>query len=332
MESQPDSSPVARSPEPAGLVGGDSSRRVAAGSVPVWAVPKGSREDPIEAAYKAGAALDALDRLVRSDPPWAGAWRQRLALKAAAAAAPLVGRREDEAALRDAWHLCRAGDDPGPGGNLVNAWRRLATRAASLDVETLRTLLPLLGSAWSDAFATIPEILAEAARSEKPAPAVAAFVAGEVAALGPETEALAWWLADGALARSLRWRVPVPILATQIHAPCLRAGRAGRRLRPGDEGFEPALYLAAAAGAAEACRIAGEMARRADRLAAAAPKLRSKGAGEVIRRLLEDDAVSGSLTTRSSSRWASRRLFERLSALGAVRELSGRASFKLYGL
>ncbi|WP_245490612.1 DUF1403 family protein [Mesorhizobium sp. M7A.F.Ca.US.011.01.1.1] len=29
----------------------------------------------------AGAALNTLDMLVRSDPLWAGAWRQRLALK-----------------------------------------------------------------------------------------------------------------------------------------------------------------------------------------------------------------------------------------------------------
>lgn len=301
-------------------------------AVPAWAVPSAPVEDPIEAAYRAGAALVVLDRLVLSDPPWAGAWRMRLALKAAAAAAPLVGRPEDEAALRDAWHLCRVGDDPGPGGNVLLAWRRLATRSAALDVETLRTLLPLLGLSWSESLATIPAILTESVRTETPAPTIAARVACAVAALGPQTEALAWWVADGALARSLRWSIPVPILATQIQAPCLRAGRAGRRLRPGGEGFERALYLAAAAGAAEACRIASEMAHTAERLAAAAPKLRSKGAGEVIRCLLEDDAVSGSLTTRSLSRWASRRLFERLSALGAVRELSGRASFKLYGL
>jgi hypothetical protein len=65
---------------------------------------------------------------------------------------------------------------------------------------------------------------------------------------------------------------------------------------------------------------------------AAAPKLRSKAAGDVVDRLLGDDAVSGTLTTRNLSRWASRRLFDRLVELGTVRELSGRPTFRIYGI
>ena len=40
--------------------------------VPAWATPRTSVEGPIEAAFMAGSALNALDNLVRSDPPWLG--------------------------------------------------------------------------------------------------------------------------------------------------------------------------------------------------------------------------------------------------------------------
>ncbi|TIX54825.1 MAG: DUF1403 family protein [Mesorhizobium sp.] len=78
--------------------------------------------------------------------------------------------------------------------------------------------------------------------------------------------------------------------------------------------------------------MAAELSRRAERLIAIAPKLRAKGAGDVIFLLLNEDAVSGSLTTKNLSRFASRRLFDRLQQLDAVRELSGRATFRLFGL
>lgn len=305
---------------------------VALPSVPGWALPRGPVTDPLEAAYMAGAALNALDNLVRAEPPWAGAWRQRVALNAAVSVARLLGHREDQAALRDAWHLRPPGADPGPAGNLLAAWRRLAARSPTIDAAGLRSLTGLLGLAWAPALESLPETVEAAATSGRSAPLAAASAAGAVGAAAFGTEALAWWIADLTLARRMRWPIPVPVLATQIHAPVLRSGPGGRRYRPGGEGSEAALCLAAAAGAAEACRLAADIARRAARLGAAAPKLRAKGAGEAIALLLEDDAVSGSLTTASLSRWASRRLFERLVALDAVHELSGRSTFRLYGL
>ncbi|MDQ0348638.1 DUF1403 family protein [Ancylobacter vacuolatus] len=300
--------------------------------LPGWALSRGSVTAPAEAAFLAGAALNSLDNLVRADPPWAGSWRQRLALACAAAAMPVAGRAEDEAALRDAWYLRQPGDDPGPAGTILAAWKRLAGRSPGVDVETLRSVTGLLGLRWSEELATLPERVEALTRAGGPAPFAAAAIAREVQALRPDAELLGWWLADQLLALRLRWAVPVPLLMGEARSAVFRRAGRGGRLRPGDDGFDTAVCLAVAQGATRALRCATDLAPRAARLQAVMPKLRAKGAGEAIALLLDDDAVPGTLTTPTLSRWGARRLFERLEALGAVRELTGRASFKLYGL
>ncbi len=108
--------------------------------VPVWARPRGEVQRDVDASYLAGAALNSLDSLVRSDPAWAGVWRQRLALKSAAEATRLLGRTEEESALRDAQLFRAAGDDPGPAGKVLRAWRRLASRSTTLEEEAVRSI------------------------------------------------------------------------------------------------------------------------------------------------------------------------------------------------
>ena len=71
-------------------------------ALPDWALPRGRDPDELAAAFAAGIALKSLDDLVRSAPIWAGCWRSRQALKCAAVAVRLMGRSEDESALRDA--------------------------------------------------------------------------------------------------------------------------------------------------------------------------------------------------------------------------------------
>ena len=301
-------------------------------TVPAWAIPRGPVASVVEAAFMAGSALNSLDNLVRSDLPWAGAWRQRLALKCAAAAVALAGRTETEAQLRDAWHLRQPGAEPGPAGNIFAAWRRMAARSTVVDAAALRAVVDLLGLRWSEDLAALPERLDDIVRTGRPAPLVAAASVTEVQRCRPEASLLGWWLADQALARRMRWPVAVPLLMVQARGPAFRSLSDRGRIRPGGEGFERAVCVALALAAAEACHIAGELASRAARLTAATPKLRAKGAGEVIQLLLDEDAVSGTLQTKNLTRWGSRRLFERLSGLGAVRELTGRASFRLYGL
>ena len=301
-------------------------------TVPGWALPRRPVTSDAEAAFLAGAALNCLDTLVRAAPAWSGAWRQRLALAGASAAVRLAGRSEDEAGLRDAFYLRQTGDALGPAGSILLAWKRLASRSPSLDAERLRGTADLLGIGWSAELATLVDRVGDVVQRGAPAPFAAAALAIDVCAIRPDAELLAWWLADLVLAQCLRWPIPVPLLIGQVHGSAFRSGGTRQRIQLGAEGFERAVCLATVRGAAEACRQAAEIARRATRLAAVAPKLRAKGAGEAIQMLLDDDAVPGTLRTKNLSRWASRRLFERLTELEAVRELSGRATFRLFGL
>ncbi|WP_352811260.1 DUF1403 family protein [Mesorhizobium sp. M0293] len=106
-------------------------------TVPAWALAAGGGPSDADAAFQAGAALGVLDTLARAQPAWAGVWRQRLALKCAVAAVRLAGRSEDAAALRNAWYLRPADGDPGPAGNILAAWRQLASRPPAIDVARL---------------------------------------------------------------------------------------------------------------------------------------------------------------------------------------------------
>lgn len=301
--------------------------------VPFWALPAGQVDHDTDAAFYAGAALTSLNNLVRSEPAYLGAWRQRLALKCAAVAVRLAGRSEDEAALRDAWYLCSVGGDPGPAGKLFGAWRQMALRSPAIDAARLAEVVNLLDLRWDDGLADVPGAIDALVRSGRPAPFAAAAIASQVIAVSPAAELLAWWCADLLLAQKLRWPKPVPLLMAQVFAPAFRStGTGPKQIRPGGENIGRAVCLALMQGADDALRLAADLSRRAERLAAIAPKLRAKGAGEVIRRLLDDDVVPGSLTTKTLSRFGARRLFERLQTFEAVRELSGRESFRLFGL
>ncbi|TPO05746.1 DUF1403 family protein, partial [Mesorhizobium sp. CU2] len=190
-----------------------------------------------------------------------------------------------------------------------------------------------LGLAWDDkALADLCAAIDDQVRAGRPAPFAAAAITAHIVAMRPDAELFAWWLADLVLAQSLRWPRPLPLLMTQAFGLPFRAAGGGKRIRPGEKSFERAVCVALGQAAAEACRLAAELSRRAEKLLAVAPKLRARGACDVIFLLLNEDAVAGSLTTKNLSRFAVRRLFERLQQLEAVRELSGRTSFRLFGL
>ena len=310
---------------------------------PSWARPPTigavGADAGFEAAFRAGAGLALLDQIVRLDPPFAGALRQRLALRAAAACAKMARLREDASGLRDAEHLASVGGETSPAGRVHRLWRLFASRPLRLDAPTLRLaadLLDLSDGANFDGLAAFLRDIVAGAEHPLAAAAGASAAAMQLFRGAPpvDAEIFALWAADLALAQRLGWGAPVPLLATTIAHASSRRGPSGKRPRPSDADWVHAVAGAYAMAAREAFALAGELSRRSRALLAAQPKLRAKGAGRVIELLLSDDAVSparAAKLARLSDR-AARRLFDRLIELGAARELSGRSNFRLYGL
>jgi hypothetical protein len=305
---------------------------------PSWARRPTTAAARSDAAFFAGAGLALFDAILRENPPFGGALRQRLALQAAAACAKLARLREDAANLRDAEHLAPVGGTS-PAGRIHRLWRLFGSRPLRIDAPTLRTAAELLGLADGANFEDFADALRDVvADAEHPLAAAVGASDATVKFLSDappvDAEILALWVADIALAQRLGWDAPVPLLATTITHPSLRRGATGKRPRPGDANWTDAVAGAYAVAAQEAFALAGELSRRSQALLASKPKLRAKGAGRVLELLLDDDAVSparGAKIARLSDR-AARRLCDRLIELGAVRELSGRPNFRLYGL
>ncbi|WP_435528270.1 DUF1403 family protein [Martelella mangrovi] len=299
--------------------------------LPGWALPQALETTEADAAFSAGIALKMLDDLVRSDSVWAGCWRSRQALKCAATALRLMGRREDERGLRDAVLLRSVDDDAGPAGRVFLGYRRMAMRRPALSADAIAVLADHFGLAVpDDRLAVIAGHADAALQSGRPAPFAAAALITAICHDAGEDEPLAFALADMLMAAMLGWSRPVPLLLAERYASAFRVGVGRGRVGSGDAGFDRAVCLAVVSAAGHALSSARDISRRAATLLAAAPKIRTKGADAVFRKLLEEDAVSASGT--DLSRWASARLFERLEGFGAVRELSGRSSFRIYGL
>ncbi|KAA3441903.1 hypothetical protein C7I87_33230 [Mesorhizobium sp. SARCC-RB16n] len=290
-----------------------------------------------DVALAAGAALGGLDAVVRRQERWAGAWRQRLALAAAAVTARQAGRNEDEAALRDAVLLTRPGDDVGPAGRMLLAWRRLAARPAqeSLAETGIAGVLEALGLAHDDETASD---LADALRQLATTEGAVGMLTGAYALVERRglPSAVGAWLADALLAQRLGWTHAVPLLGSEA-----TVGKSSGRARlpvsiasvAAAASERPKLLLAAQARATvRAIDLFGDLDRRAEKLLAVAPKLRAKAAALVVGRLLSDDALVPSEKIAGMSDRGLRRLFDRLVELGAVRELSGRPAFRVYGL
>ncbi len=298
--------------------------------LPAWARPSFSPESEAEAGFLAGAALARLDAALRENPPWFGVWRMRLALAAAAASVARAGRAENETALRYAFHLTRPGADPGPAGRRLLAWRALTSASVAQWRSQIERVADALDLPRNGGLQTAIEGAAACADGKRLAPFAAArcrqlarrALAADDRTAG-EGEFLAAWLADTVLALKLNWPFALPLLVEPLSLVRREAGEAGETTQ---------ILFGYARGSAKAADLAAEFSRRAQKLAEAAPKLRAKCAGAALRALLDEDSLSATTKLTGLSERGARRLFERLASLGAIRELTGRATFRLYGL
>ena len=277
--------------------------------MPPW-VTSARAETLEDVAFLSGAALSHLHLVLGREAVPQALLRDRLSLRATEACVAFLGRPERARELRDVVHLLRPGDLPGPAGETCLAWRRATERPVTVKA-LVRALPELQGdqiARWFDAGQGAPV-------------SRAAMVLEAVLNDAPRAEVPALVLADATLAQALGWDHVVPLLA---------AGLKRADMRKRGEDLRSACHRALVSSAVDAVRLSTDLARRAAHLKAVAPKLRAKGAEAAVAMFLTQDAVAPAalpLPDRSA-----RRLCDRLVELGAVRELTGRDTFRLYGV
>ncbi|MFN4172355.1 MAG: DUF1403 family protein [Pseudorhodobacter sp.] len=279
--------------------------------LPGW-ITAGPQQTLAQAAFRSGAALAHLHLVLGQAAVPQALWRDRLALAAAENCVRITGRREGASALRDALHLTRPGDHPGPAGAILRQWSRAVARPVSglhqgaeiddLPADRIAACLEVATGNPVDRAAQILEsLLAENPRAETPA----------------------LILADAVLAGSLGWHHLLPVLSLALKP---------RDLRQRGDDLALSCHRAIVAGAGQAVPLAADLVRRAARMRIVVPKLRAKGAGRAVDLFLSRDALAPSALAAFMSDRATRRFCDRLVDLGAVRELTGRDTFRLYGL
>lgn len=301
--------------------------------LPGW-VTTGRVETLETVAFRSGAALTVLDQLI--DDPRHGVpvklLANRLALSAATATSKLEGRLAREADIRDAYHLTPPGEARGPDGDLLAFWREGVRLRAGRTGEITALMGPGFAGevgAWLDAGQ-------ERAWTHGP---VAGCVAAIRAVLNADdrAERVACLLADIVLARAMNWKTVLPVSSHRLTKTVLRDLTA-----KGQEA-ELAVQVRTLESIEESVLRARDLARRAEALRTVAPKLRAKGSGAAVDLFLTEDAVApASMLSMLSPRIqgtsipmtarAARRFCDRLVELGVARELTGRPTFRLYGI
>lgn len=298
--------------------------------LPRW-VTSGRPETLETVAFRSGAALMVLDQLV-GDPRHGVPMRllaNQLALSAATATSKLEGRLAREADIRDAFHLAPPGEARGPDGDLLAFWR---------DVGRLRgngtgEINDLVGADFAGEVGVWIDAGLERARTHGPLAGCVAVLCAVLDA-DDQAERIACLLSDLVLSRALNWKTVLPVTARRLAKTSLRD------LTTDGQGAELTAQVRIIEAIDDTIRLVRDLARRAEGLRRVAPTLRAKGSKAAVDLFLTEDAVAPSTalsprikgTNISMTSRAARRFCDRLVDLGVVRELTGRATFRLYGV
>jgi len=299
--------------------------------LPSWVLDRSTPNTLETAAFASGSALGLL-HVVLTDTNInvpKDLLRSRLALRAAIHGNRIEGRVVSESDLRDACFLTAPGDAMGPNGDMLAFWRKgigIGLRNAGWR-DRICELLPTSMQEY------VPDWF-EAADDRLRSPVEkATLMLVQIVTAFPRQEAAALLCADIVLARALGWDHPLPLLSQYLKRADIRAISEGTDI--GIAGHHAIAYAAQ-----DTIRLGHDLARRAARLRSIKSKLRSKGSSDAIRLFLSEDAVvispmltpiirgsSMPMTPRSALRFC-----ERLVELGVARELTGRSTFRLYGV
>jgi hypothetical protein len=298
--------------------------------LPGW-VTSGRAETPETVAFGSGAALTVLDQLV-SDPRYGVPLKllaNRLALSAATATSKLEGRLAREADIRDAYHLTPPGEARGPDGDLLAFWRE----AVGLRAGDIGEIADLVGADFAGEVSVWLDAGLESARTRGPLAGSVTVLRAALAA-DDRAERVACLLSDIVLARAMNWKVVLPVSAKHLTKAALRD------LTAEGQGAELAIHMRILESIEGTIRMTRDLARRAEAVRAVAPKLRAKGSDAAVDLFLTEDAVAPASmlsprirgTSIPMTDRAARRFCDRLVELGVARELTGRPTFRLYGI
>lgn len=298
--------------------------------LPGW-VTSGHAETLETVAFRSGAVLTVLDQLV-SNAQYGVPLKllaNRLALSAATATSKLEGRLAREADIRDAYHLTPPGEARGPDGDLLAFWREAVRMRQSGAGE----IADVVGADFAGEVSVWLDVGLDCARTHGP---VAGCVAVLQAVLETDdrAERTACLLSDVALARVLNWKQVLSVTARRLTKATLRD------LMSEGQGAELTAQMRILESVQETIRLARDLARRAEALRFVAPKLRAKGSEAAVDLFLTEDAVAPASmlapcicgTSISMTDRAARRFCDRLVELGVAQELTGRPTFRLYGI